>query len=227
MSSPLHVSLHYTQLLTMSAGHCMLPPTLLLITSFLLPLSTAYCPEKFSYKTCYQLHQTFEHALLASSENLYKLREEYLPSSKSSPVYGHVGYNIIYHNNTIESNYNWNNTTPACDEDNVKLPQVPIEPSRCIPWSSTAILAYIDPMFSNSFQLYLVDLLLQEVGAVAVNLRECGSQYHPPSSMHVHLNLTLELHEELPCMPSKDQMLAVLADLTSWVRLELTANIVK
>ena len=223
VGTSLHVSLHYTQLLSMSAGHCMLPPTLLLITSFLLPLSTAYCPEKFSYKTCYQIHQAFEDALLASSENKYKLREEYLPSSKSSPVYGHVGYNIIYPNNNIESN-NRHNTTPACDEDNVKLPQVPIEHSRCIPWSSTAIFAYIDPMFLNSFQLHLLDLLLQEAGAAAVNLRECGSQYHPPSSMHVHLNLTLELHEELPCVPSEDQMLAVLADLTSWVSLKLTAN---
>ena len=229
VGTTLHVSLHYTQLLSMSVGHCMLPPTLLLITSFLLPLSTGYCPEKFSYKTCYQLHQAFEHALLASSENRYKLREEYLPSSESPPAYGHVGYNIIYHNNNIESNYNRHSTTPACDEDDVKLPQVPVEHSRCIPWSSTAILAYIDPMFLNSFQLHLLDLLLQKAGAVAVNLRECGNQYHPLSSMHVHLNLTLELHEQLPCMPSEDQMLTVLADLTSWVRLELhvAANIVK
>ena len=210
-------------MLSMSVGHRMLHLILLFITSFLLPPSTAHCPEKYSYKTCHPLHQAFEHALLASSENRYKLQEEYLPSSKSSPVYGHVSYNVIYH---IESN-NWYNTTNACDEDNVKLPQVPIEHPRCIPWSSSAILVYIDPMFVNSFQLHLLDLLLQEAGAVAVNLRECGNQYHPASSMHVHLNLTLELQEELPCVPSEHQMLTVLADLTSWVRLELAAILVK
>ena len=187
---------------------------LILLLATLLPV-TAHCPEKYSYETCYQLYEAFERALLASSENRYKLREEYLPSSKSPPVYGHIGY-VIHYN--IEK-HDWYNTTPACDEDNVKLPQVPIEHSRCISWSSSAILAYIDPMFLNSFQLHILDLLLQNAGAAAVSLSDCGNQYRSPS-MHVHLQLTLELQEELPCVLSEDQMLAVLADLTSWVRLE-------
>ena len=188
---------------------------LLLVT--LLP-ATAHCPEKYPYETCYQLYEAFERALLASSENRYKLREEYLPSSKSPPVYGHIGYEIRY--NYIEKHHDWYNITPASgDQDNVKLPQIPIEYSGCISWSSSAILAYIDPMFLNSFQLHMLDLLLQNAGASAVSLRDCRNQYHSPS-MHVHLQLTLELQEELPLVPSEDQMLAVLADLTSWVRLE-------
>jgi len=60
----------------------------------LLPSSTAYCPEKYSYEVCHQLYHLFEQALLANPQNLYKLREEYFPSSRSSPAYGHVGYNI-------------------------------------------------------------------------------------------------------------------------------------
>ena len=214
-------SLHYTQLLAMSVIHCTLHLIFVLITSLLLPPSTAYCPEKYSYKTCHQLYHSFQRALLASSENQYKLREEYFPSSGSSPVYGHVGYAIHHNQNLEESNYN---TTRACDKDNVRLPQLLIEHSRCIPWSSNAILVYIDPMFLNSFQLHLLDLLLQNAGAVAVNLSDCGNQHHQVSSLHVHLNLTLELYEELPCMPSEHQMLTVLADLTSWVMLELQCS---
>ena len=197
--------MHCTQLLNMFLGHCML---LLLVT--LLP-ATAHCPEKYPYETCYQLYKAFERALLASSENRYKLREEYLPSSKSPPVYGRIGYVIHYNIGKF------NNTPASGDEDN--LPQLPVEHSRCISWSSSAILAYIDPMFLNSFQLHILDLLLQNAGASAVSLNDCGNQYHSPS-MHVHLQLTLELQEELPLVPSEDQMLAVLADLTSWVRLE-------
>ena len=193
--------MHGTQLFV---GHCML---LLLVT--LLP-ATAHCPEKYSYNTCYPLYKAFEHALLANSENRYKLHEEYLPSSKSPPVYGRVGYVIRY-------NIDRFNITPASGEDNP--PQLPVEHSRCISWSSSAILAYIDPMFLKSFQLRILDLLLQNAGAAAVSLNDCGNQYHSPS-MHVHLQLTLELQEELPFAPSEDQMLTVLADLTSWVRLE-------
>ena len=213
-------SLHYTQLLAMSVSHCTHYLILLFITSLLLPPSTAYCPEKFSYKTCHQLRHSFERALLASSENQYKLREEYFPSSGSSPVYGHVGY-AIHHSYLEESSYNG---TRACDKDNVRWPQFLIEHSRCIPWSSSATLVYIDPMFLNSFQLHLLDMLLQNAGAVAVNLSDCGNQHHSVSSLHVHLNLTLELHEDLPCMPSEAQMHTALADLTSWVRLELQCS---
>ena len=199
----------------MIPGHCVLLLVLLLVT---LAPATAHCPEKYSYKTCYQLHEPFQRALLASSENRYKLREEFFPSSKSSPVYGHVGYAILY---KIESHHDWNNSTPtpACGGNSGELPRVPIKYFNCISWSSSAILTYIDPMFLNSFQLHLLYLLLQNTGAVAVSLSDCGNQYHSPS-MHAHLQLTLELQEELPCVPSENQMLAVLADLTSWVRLE-------
>ena len=187
----------------------MFPGLLLVLLLVTLAPATAHCPEKYSYKTCYQLYEAFERALLASSENRYKLREEYLPSSKSSPIYGHIGYVIHY-------DIGQYNSTPACDENSGELPQVPIEHSRCISWSSSAILTYIDPMFLNSFQLHLLYLLLQNAGAVAVSLSDCENQYRSPS-MHVHLQLTLELQEELPCVPSENQVLAVLADLTSWV----------
>lgn len=201
--------MHSTQLLNMFLAHCIL---LLLVT--LLP-ATAHCPEKYSYETCYQLYEAFERALLANSENRYKLREEYLPSSKSPPVYGHIGYIIRYN---IAKHHDLYNITPASGDEDI-LPQLPVEHSGCISWSSSAILTYIDPMFLNSFQLHILDLLLQNAGAAAVRLNECGNQYHSPS-MHVHLQLTLELQEELPFAPSEGQMLAVLADLTSWVRLE-------
>ena len=65
----------------MFPGHYMFLLVLLLVT---LAPATAHCPEKYSYKTCYQLHEAFERALLASSENRYKLCEEFFPSSKSS-----------------------------------------------------------------------------------------------------------------------------------------------
>ena len=177
----------------------MFPGLLLVLLLVTLAPATAHCPEKYSYKTCYQLYEAFERGLLASSENRYKLREEFFPSSKSSPVYGHVGYVILY---KVESHHDWNNITPQY--------------FNCISWSSSAILTYIDPMFLNSFQLHLLYLLLQNTGAVAVSLSDCENQYRSPS-MHVHLQLTLELQEELPCVPSENQVLAVLADLTSWV----------
>ena len=187
----------------------MLPLSLLLLTSLLLPSSKAHCPEKFSYETCHHLHQLFEQALLSSSQNLYKLREEYFPSSKPPPIYGHVGY-IIH--------YNYSNSTPACDGNTVKSPQPPLEHSKCFPWSNSAILACIDPIFLSKLQLHLLDLLLQNAGAVAANLTDCEDQQHPDTSMHdIHLQLTLDLKDELQCVPSEDQVSTVLADLTSWV----------
>ena len=212
--------LHYRQLLNMSPGHCSRPLTILLITFLLLPSSSAYCPAKYSYQVCHQLYHLFEQALLASPPNLYKLREEYFPSSRSCPVYGHVGYNISYMYSTSFSY----NTTPPCDGNHVNTPWLPIKHSKCIPWSSSAILAYIDPMYLNSFQINLLDRLFQNAGAVAANLSDCRNQYHQFSSMHVHLQLLLHLQEELPCLPSEAQVSAVLEDLTSWVMLNLAAN---
>ena len=204
----------------MSPGHSSLPLTILLITFLLLPSSTAYCPEKYSYQVCHQLYHLFEQALLASPQNLYKIREEYFPSSRASPVYGHVGYNISYDYGT---SFSYNATRP-CDGNDVKSPLVPMKHSKCIPWSSSAILAYIDPMYLNSFQINLLDRLFQNVGAVAANLSDCANQYHQMSSMHVHLQLMLRLQEELPCIPSVEQASAVLEDLTSWV-MQLTVLI--
>ena len=206
----------------MSPGHSSLPLTILLITFLLLPSSTAYCPEKYSYQVCHQLYHLFEQALLASPQNLYKIREEYFPSSRASPVYGHVGYNISY---DYDASFFYNATRP-CDGNDVKSPLVPMKHSKCIPWSSSAILAYIDPMYLNSFQINLLDRLFQNVGAVAANLSDCANQYHQMSSMHVHLQLMLRLQEELPCIPSVEQASAVLEDLTSWV-MQLTVLIPK
>ena len=204
----------------MSPGHLCPPLTILFITFLLLPSSTAYCPGKYSYQVCHQLYHLFEQALLASPQNLYKIREEYFPSSRVSPVYGHVGYNIRY-KYTASFSYN---ATPPCDGNNVKSPLVPIKHSKCIPWSSSAILAYIDPMYLNSFQINLLDRLFQNAGAVAGNLSDCANQYHQMSSMHVHLWLMLRLQEELPCIPSVEQASAVLEDLTSWV-MQLTVQL--
>ena len=212
--------LHYRQLLNMSPSHCSRPLTILLITFLLLPSSSAYCPEKYSYQVCHQLYHLFEQALLASPPNLYKLREEYFPSSRSSPVYGHVGYNISY---VYSTSFSYN-TTPPCDGNHVNTPLLPIKHSKCIPWSSSAILAYIDPMYLNSFQINLLDRLFQNAGAVAANLSDCRNQYHQISSGHAHLQLLLHLQEELPCLPSEEQVSAVLEDLTSWVMLNIAAN---
>ena len=105
---------------------------------------------------------------------------------------------------------------------------LPIKHSKCILWISSAILAYIDPMYLNSFQIMdqinLLDWLFQNAEAGAANLSDCRNQYHQVSSIHVHLQLSLHLHKDLPCLPSVEQVSAVLEDLTSWVMLDLAAN---
>lgn len=122
----------------------------------------------------------------------------------------HVGYNISY---KYSASFSYNGTCP-CDGNPVKSPLLPIKHSKCIPWNSSAILAYTDQN----------NLLFQNAGAGAANLSDCRNQYHQVSSIHVHLQLSLHLHEDLPCLPSVEQVSAVLEDLTSWVMLYLAAN---
>ena len=172
------------------------------LLSTLYTVCTAYCPSsQVSYKDCSRYYNAVEAALLKDQYNKYQLHEEFFPSSHSAPLYGYASYTNLTENG-----------------DPYDL---------CIPWSSSVLLAYIDPFASNNLQLRLMEFLFVTTGVHYLsNLDNYFSgpgelcyqvlNKSAPSKYHitiVQLTLTLDLDMDIPYEAAE----VVLMDLTSWV----------
>ena len=179
--------------------------TCLLSTLYI--VCTAYCPSsQVSYKNCSRYYNAVEHALLKDQFNKYQLHEEFFPSSHSAPFYGYVRYTI--------------NLTESGDSYHF-----------CIPWSSSVLLAYIDPFTLSSLQLGLMEFLFHTTLTGIYYLTEVyvddfsgpqyglcdffyqGHAFNKYNATIVKLNLTLDLDIDIPSEAAE----VVLMDLTSWV----------
>ena len=184
------------------------------LLSTLYTVCTAYCPssQQVSYKNCSRYYNAVEHALLNDQFNKYKLHEEFFPSSHSAPFYGYVLYTI--------------NLTESGDSYDF-----------CIQWSSSVLLAIIDPFTLNNLQLRLMEFLFHTTGMHYLTDLDhyltdldhyLTDLYHYIGSYNmcyalqnkyihnatiVQLTLTLDLDMDIPYKAAE----VVLMDLTSWV----------
>ena len=184
--------------------------------SFLLPFlatllsaSLAYCPGRYSHRTCSQLYSALESALLdnssVSAQNLYNLREEYFPSSHSPPEYGDVNYTIV-----IPENFTF--PTEPCGEAKQEIIIQNLNGSNySFEWSDSGLLAKLDPYMLSFYQLEILSYVFGAAGIIDYRFNP-----NPAKASYIVLDLTLEL-VTLPCAPSDAQLRSSLLDLTSWV----------
>ena len=164
---------------------------------------SSYCPSsQLPYEDCFRYYNEVEVALLEDKFNKYQLHEEFFPSSHSAPLYGYA----LYTNLTDEYG----------DPYDI-----------CIPWSSSVLLAYIDPFALNNLQLRLMEFLFVTTGVHYLsNLDNYFSgpgelcyqvlNKTAPSKYHVtivQLTLILDLDMDIPYEDAE----VILMDLTSWV----------
>ena len=172
------------------------------LLSTLYTVCSSYCPSsKLSYEDCCRSYNEVEVALLNDQFNKYQLQEEFFPSSHSAPLYGYALYFI----RTGEASLIY----------------------TCIPWSSSVLLAYIDPFALNNLQLRLMEYLMVATGVhYLTNLDfmitadgKCELGGLPNEHIKYHntiVQLTLYLHP-FNLSAYDEAVLDILFDLTSWV----------
>ena len=167
------------------------------LLSTLYAVCSSYCPSQLPYEDCSRYYKEVEAALLEDEFNQYQLHEEFFPSSHSAPLYGYALYT------NLSDEYG--------DPYNI-----------CIPWSSSVLLAYIDPFALNNLQLRLMKFLFVTTGVhYLTNLDfkitadgECYFRTTEPNEYHntiVQLNLILNVSIPFEAVG------VILSDLTSWV----------
>ncbi len=199
-------------------------PHFLLLSLFslllaLTPPCCTYCPlATQDYRQC-ELYTEFETALLADPRNVYRLHEEFFPSSRSSPVYGDViyaipcvDYQLVANSDSIEgSNATLLNSTVFVYTE----------------WSGSILLAYMSPQILNSFQLQLMNIILSFATTATTTPTALAQLDFSPElrylryeSYYVSLVLYLDSADRLKLRCDQESVMdlyPVLSDLTSWV----------
>ena len=153
--------------------------------------------------------------MLDNKNNLYRLHTEFFPPGYSSPVYGSIIYDVHVPCQSEPVSGSGNGTTKVpnatlCDHD---------EHFELVlnHWSSSLLLAHVDPLILNSFQLHVVDLIFKTVGTFELATEDEKSDYSlfKPSQVTVRLKLTIDNVTEWGFAANITD--AILEDMTSWV----------
>ena len=131
------------------------------------------------YLECAKLYSEYETALVGNQDNLFQLHENFFPSSSSEPTFAKVSFYI-----------QGNGLALCCL-------------GTC--WTSSRLLKCVNPSVLSTFQLQLLNLLVQTVGASELT----GSC--------VHLDFELKGNFTIPFFKHSDMIYKTLQDLTSWV----------
>ena len=155
-----------------------------------LPLAASTC--NYSPQVCSMLYQQMETALLKDSENLYRLRQAFFPNARPEPTVLRVTFGLRLRNVSSK----------LCDGAmNSNLDSLQL--SKQFFWTSSAVFSALNPR--------ILDLFLPEILYLATTLR--NSYYN-----YLVNNVTLSLDiESLSCLPSSNQTVDALMDLTTQV----------
>lgn len=187
-------------------------PHLLILVLHLLTSAPclAYCPEAYPQETCFNLYTAFESAIVTSKLHLYKLKEEFLPSSHRSPIYGYVHYKL-------KGDF----SAPACssgdkDKQEMKAAEDELSSTHEFVWTTSGILGRIDPKILSFYQLELLTSIYGTVGIL-----EYSFAPQKPKPFFIFMELELDVGN-ITCVPSVPQLKTSLADITSWVSSSFT-----
>ena len=156
---------------------------------------------------CYLLFQEFQHAVMSRPANLYNLRKDFFPDSKSSPTLLNVSYEVSFQNISLAS------CSPA---DNNTVGSF-LHANKG--WTSQSLYTRIHPATINRLQPQLMYYIM-----TAIEPRTSTSGTFDPSlhwqglkgQKFITLHLFLEIHG-LSCSPTLKQIDNTLKDLTSVV----------
>ena len=173
--------------------------TVLLVAAALCTPCSSRCIDVDLYpiSNCSRYYREVEEALLANETNKYQLREEFFPSSQTSPFYGYVTYSIELKHTSELCNYGILNE-----------------------WTSSILFAYIPPYLMSSTTLELIVVLFSIIkfpdDKIPKFILVSGTNINdeiPKSVAALQLSLNLTT-TEIEC----DALKAVLEDLTPRVR---------
>ena len=176
-----------------------------LILAAVCSLTFAYCPEDLDPDVCAEQYRRFEKAMLENKNNFYKLHTEFFPPGYASPVYGWVIYDI----------YVPCKPEPESGSGNGTLLEPTDHYCRYLIykyWSSSPLLAHINPLILNSFQLYALDLTFASV-EFALKDKEHGYSLFKPSQVNVRLKMIIDNDTDWDLNNTS----TILDDITSWV----------
>lgn len=145
---------------------------------------------------CQMLYTQLEAALLEPT-NLYTLRQSFFPSSKAQP-------NVIPVEYTITLKFD-NFSEPCTGEENQMEAQNETYMPICVQviWTSSAVFSEIHSRELDYLQPTLLYLF---------NIITTDRPYGALDYIHLHLNI-----ENLPCIPSQEQLLYGLSDISTMV----------
>ena len=146
--------------------------------------------------------------MLAVDNNLYRLHEELFPSSHAPPAYGDIIFDVHTPCDPNDPNAVWVFTDLPCNEHYELV---------YTHWSSSLLLAHVDPVILGSFQLHLLNLILHTSGTTELSIVEDRDDFGVFRPDRVILRLTLIVNVtdlELPWGIVEP----VILDMTSWVR---------
>ena len=184
-------------------------------------LTFAYCPEDlypdYCPCVCASLYRRFEKAMLDNENNLFRLHTEFFPPSYASPVYGTVIYDLHVPCKPEPESGSGNDTLLEPTEIPNSVPCDEHFETVLKHWSSSLLLANIDPLILNSFQLHILDLVFNSVGTLELALEDEKSDYSlfKPSQVTVRLKMTIDNVTHWAF--SLNITNAILDDVTSWV----------
>ena len=156
----------------------------------LLPLAASTCD--YPVQVCNMLYQQMESALLKDSENLYRLRQAFFPHARAEPTVLRVAFGLRL----------YNVSSKLCEGAmNSNLDSLQL--SKQFFWTSSAVFSALNPR--------ILDLFLPEILYLATTLK------HSYYNFLVN-NVTLFLDiDSLSCLPSPNQTVDALMDLTTQV----------
>jgi hypothetical protein len=171
-----------------------------LLLAAICSLSLTYCPGEYYFDSEY--YRRLEKALLANKNNLYKLHHEFFPTNYASPVYGTITYDICESepesgNTQLEPTQNLNPATCGTQK-------------YCKKWSSSLLLAHIEPRILNSFQLHALDL------AFEFALASDDSKYSSSTPWEFTVCLKMMIDNATDKIPN-NMIDEILTDMTPWV----------
>lgn len=145
--------------------------------------------EHTEVDVCSMLYQKFESALTVPS-NLYKLRHTFFPNMRADPMVVNIVYQLMFLTNQT------NLCTDALRHNEDKGLEA-INSTTELIWTSSVTLSIIDPQIFNYFQpTFLITFgpLIEDQNRVVIPLK---------------------ISDKLPCIPTEEQVLHMLNDLTA------------
>ena len=157
--------------------------------------------------------------MLENENNRLRLFMEFFPANFASPVYGSIIYDIHVpcKPESISGSGSGDGTLLESMETAKSEPCDEHFETVLKHWSSSLLLANINPLILNSFQLHILDVIFNSVGTLELALEDEKNDYALFKPYQVSLRIKMVIDNDTLWPFSENITDAILEDMTSWV----------